>query len=105
MLLLCNKEMKNDNINVPKNVENIIKWMDFIEGLVVMYIMKDVVIKISDNLIMLKSAMFTGTVSNDIQKNKYAIPLIVISLLLLGMVYYKKCFIKVWDNSNSIWFY
>jgi len=49
--------------------------------------MNDVMRKISDNLIMLNNVRFAGMVSNDMQKNKYADPLIVISLLLLGMVY------------------
>ena len=39
-------------------------------------IINDVMRKISDNLIMLKSAMFTGTVSKDMQKSKCTIPLI-----------------------------
>jgi len=55
-------------------------------------IRNDVKRNISDNLIMLKRAMFTGTVSKDKQNNINAIPLIVISLLLLDMVYCQKYF-------------
>ena len=58
----------------------------FTEGLIMEKIIKDVMRNISDNLTMLKRAMFTGTVSKDKQNNKYAIPLIVISLLLCGTV-------------------
>ena len=86
MLLLCNKEMKNDNINVPKNVENIIKYMYFTEGLHKKNTINDVMIKISDNLIMLKNEIFTGTVSTDKQKTKYTILGILLSLVIVGMV-------------------
>jgi hypothetical protein len=91
MLLLCNKEMKNDNINVPKNVENIIKYMYFIEGLHKKNIINDVMIKISDNLIMLKNEIFIGTVSTDKQKSKYTILGIFLSLLTVDMVYCLYC--------------
>ena len=89
MLLLCKIEMRDDKSSIPKNIEKIVKSLDFIEGLLVTYIMKDVVIKISDNLIMPKNSIFTGTVRTDKQKSKYTILLIVLSLLILFMVYFR----------------
>ena len=62
--------------------------MDFIEGLVVTYKMKDVAIKISGNLIMPKNEILTGTVRTDKQKDKYTILLIVRFSLILFMVYF-----------------
>ena len=61
--------------------------MDFIEGLLMVYIINDVIKNISENLIMLKNETFTGMVSMDKQKNKYTNFLIVLSLLILDMVF------------------
>ena len=58
-----------------------------IEGLHKKYTINDVMIKISDNLIMLKNEIFTGTVSTDKQKSKYTILGIFLSLLTVDMVY------------------
>ena len=61
--------------------------MIFIEGLLMVYIINDVIKNISENLIMLKSETFTGMVSMDKQKNKYTIMLLVLSLIILDMVF------------------
>ena len=87
MLLLCKIEMRDDKSSIPKNVEKIVKSLDFIEGLLMVYIINDVIKNISENLIMLKNETFTGMVSMDKQKNKYTMFLIVLSLLILDMVF------------------
>jgi hypothetical protein len=87
MLLLCNIEMRDDKSRIPKNIDTIVKSMDFIEGLLIVYIINDVIKNISENLIMLKNETFTGIVSMDKQKNKYTNFLIVLSLLILDMVF------------------
>ena len=87
MLLLCKIEMRDDKSSIPKNVEIIVKSIDFIEGLLMVYIINDVIKNISENLIMLKNETFTGIVSMDKQKNKYTNFLIVLSLLTLDMVF------------------
>ena len=61
--------------------------MFFIEGLHKKNTINDVMIKISDNLIMLKNEIFTGTVSTDKQKSKYTILGIFLSLLTVDMVF------------------
>ena len=87
MLLLCKIEMRDDKSRIPKNVEKIVKSLDFIKGLLMVYIINDVIKNISENLIMLKNETFTGMVSMDKQKNKYTMFLIVLSLLILDMVF------------------
>ena len=87
MLLLFNIEIRDDNNSIPKNVEKIVKSLDFIEGLLMVYIINDVIKNISENLIMLKNETFTGMVSMDKQNNKYTIFLIVLSLFILDMVF------------------
>ena len=47
------------------------------------YIINDVIKNISENLIMLKNEIFSGTVSRDKQKNTYTILLIDLSILIL----------------------
>ena len=79
--------MKDDKSSIPKNVDKIVKSMDFIEGLLIVYIINDVIKNISENLIMLKNETFIGIVSMDKQKNKYTNFLIVLSLLILDMVF------------------
>ena len=76
-----------DRKGTMKNVEKIVKSLDFIEGLLRVYIINDVIKNISENLIMLKNETFTGMVSMDKQKNKYTMFLIVLSLLILDMVF------------------
>ena len=87
MSLLFKIEIKDDKSSIPKNVEKIVKSMDFIEGLLIVYIINDVKKNISENLIMLKNETFTGMVSMDKHKNKYINFLIVLSLLILDMVF------------------
>ena len=87
MLLLRIIEMRDDKSRIPKNVEKIVKSMDFNEGLLMVYIINDIIKNISENLIMLKNETFTGMVSMDKQKNKYTMFLIVLSLLILDMVF------------------
>ena len=87
MLLLCKIEKSDDKSRIPKNIDTIVKSMDFIEGLLIVYIINDVIKNISENLIMLKNETFTGIVSMDKQKNKYTNFLIVLSLLILDMVF------------------
>ena len=87
MLLLCTIETRDDKSRIPKNIEKIVKSLDFIEGLLMVYIINDVIKNISENLIMLKNETFTGIVSMDKQKNKYTNFLIVLSLLILDMVF------------------
>ena len=87
MLLLCKIEMRDDKSRIPKNIDKIVKSIDFIEGLLMVYIINDVIKNISENLIMLKNETFTGMVSMDMQKNKYTMFLIVLSLLILDMVF------------------
>jgi hypothetical protein len=91
MLLLCTIETRDDKSRIPKNIEKIVKSLDFIEGLLMVYIINDVIKNISENLIMLKSETFTGMVSMDKQKNKYTIFLIVLSLITLDMVFILMC--------------
>ena len=50
MLLLCIIEMRDDKSSIPKNVEKIVKSMDFIEGLLIEYIINDIIKDISENL-------------------------------------------------------
>ena len=85
MLLLFNIEIRDDTSSIPKNVEKIVMSMDFIEGLLMVYIINDVINNISENLIMLKNETFTGMVSMDKQKNKYTMFLIVLSLFIIDM--------------------
>ena len=87
MLLLCKNEMRDDKSRIPKNVEIIVKSIDFMERLLMVYIINDVINNISENLIMLKNETFTGIVSMDKQRNKYTNFLIVLSLLILDMVF------------------
>ena len=87
MLLLFKIEIKDDKRSIPKNVEIIVKSIDLIEGLLMVYIINDVIKNISENLIMLKNETFTGMVSMDKQNNKYTMFLIVLSLLILDMVF------------------
>ena len=87
MLLLCKIEMRDDKSRIPKNVEKIVKSMDFMEGLLMVYIINDAINNISEILIMLKNETFTGMVSMDKQKNKYTMFLIVLSLFILDMVF------------------
>jgi len=91
MLLLFNIEIRDDKSRIPKNVEIIIKSMDFNEGLLMVYIINDVKKNISENLIMLKNETFTGMVSMDKHKNKYINFLIVLSLLILDIVFILIC--------------
>ena len=87
MLLLFIIEIRDDKSRIPKNVEKIVKSIDFMERLLMVYIINDVINNISENLIMLKNETFTGIVSMDKQKNKYTNFLIVLSLLILDMVF------------------
>jgi len=87
ILLLFNIEIKDDNNSIPKNADIIVKSMDLIKGLLMVYIINDVIKNISENLIMLKNETFIGMVSMDKQKNKYTMFLIVLSLLILDMVF------------------
>ena len=87
MLLLCKIEKSDDKSRIPKNIDTIVKSIDLIEGLLIVYIINDVIKNISENLIMLKNETFTGIVSMDKQKNKYTNFLIVLSLLILDMVF------------------
>ena len=52
MLLLCKNEMRDDKSRIPKNVEKIVKSMGFMEGLLMVYIIKDAINNISEILIM-----------------------------------------------------
>ena len=94
MLLLCKIEKSDDKSRIPKNIDTIVKSIDFIEGLLMVYIINDVIKNISENLIMLKNGTFTGIVSMDKQKNKYTNFLIVLSLIILDMVYILMCLRK-----------
>ena len=94
MLLLFNNEIRDDTSSIPKNVEKNVKSTNFIEGLLIVYIINDVKINISENLIMLKNETFTGMVNMDKQKNKYTIFLIVLSLIILDMVFILMCLRK-----------
>ena len=87
MLLLFNIEIIDDTSSIPKNADITVKSMDFIKGLLMVYIINDVIKNISENLIMLKNETFTGIVSMDKQRNKYTNFLIVLSLLILDMVF------------------
>jgi len=87
MLLLCKNEMRDDKSRIAKNVEKIVKSIDFMERLLTVYIINDVINNISENLIMLKNETFTGIVSMDKQRNKYTNFLIALSLLILDMVF------------------
>ena len=91
ILLLFNIEIKDDNNSIPKNADIIVKSMDLIKGLLMVYIINDVIKNISENLIMLKNETFTGMVSMDKHKNKYINFLIVLSLLILDMVFILIC--------------
>ena len=91
MILLFNNEIRDDTSSIPKNVEKNVKSMDFIERLLMVYIINDVIKNISENLIMLKNETFTGMVSMDKQKNTYIIFIIVLSLLILDMVFILIC--------------
>ena len=91
MLLLFIIEIRVDTRSIPKNVENIVKSMDFMEGLLMVYIINDAINNISEILIMLKNETFTGMVSMDKQKNTYIIFIIVLSLLILDMVFILIC--------------
>ena len=53
MLLLFKIEIRDDTSSIPKNVEKIVKSMDFMERLLMVYIINDVINNISENLIML----------------------------------------------------
>jgi len=94
MLLLFNIEIRDDTSSIPKNVDITVKSMDFIKGLLMLYIINDVINNISENLIMLKNEIFTGMVNIDKLKNKYTIFLIVLSLIILDMVYILMCLRK-----------
>ena len=94
MLLLFNIEIRDDTSSIPKNVDITVKSMDFIKGLLMLYIINDVINNISENLIMLKNEIFTGMVNMDKLKNKYTIFLIVLSLIILDMVYILMCLRK-----------
>ena len=87
MLLLFIIEIRDDKSRIPKNVEKIVKSIDFMERLLTVYIINDIINNISENLIMLKNETFTGIVSMDKQRNKYTNFLIVLSLLILDMVF------------------
>ena len=87
MFLLFNNEIRDDKSSIAKNVEKMVKSIDFIEGLFMVYIITDVIKNISENLIMFKNETFTGMVSMDKQKNKYITFLIVLSLLILDIVF------------------
>ena len=50
MLLLLKIEIKDDKRSIPKNVEIIVKSIDLIEGLLMVYIINDVIKNISENL-------------------------------------------------------
>ena len=63
--------------------------MGLIDGLLSRNIMNEKIIKISDNLIIFKNEMFTGTVISDKQKNTYTILLYKISVFVLNIVYYQ----------------
>ena len=91
MLLLFIIEIRVDTSSIPKNVEKIVKSMDFMEGLLMVYIINDAINNISEILIMLKNETFTGMVSMDKHKNKYINFLIVLSLLILDMVFILIC--------------
>ena len=98
MLLLCKIEMRDDKSRIPKNVEKIVKSLDFIKGLLMVYIINDVIKNISENLIMLKNETFTGMVSMDKQNNKYTMFLIVLSLIILDMVFILMCVRKLFHT-------
>ena len=87
MLLLFIIEIRDDKSRIPKYVEKIVKSIDFMEKLLPVNIINDVIKNISENLIMLKNETFTGIVSMDKQRNKYTNFLIVLSLLILDMVF------------------
>ena len=86
MLLLCKIEMRDDKSRIPKNVEKIVKSMDFNEGLLLVYIINDVIKNISENLIMLMNETFTGIVSMDKQKNKYTIKTICLNMFSVYLI-------------------
>jgi len=94
MLLLFNIEIRDDTSSIPKNADITVKSMDFIKGLLMLYIINDVINNISENLIMLKNETFIGMVNMDKQKNKYTNFLIVLSLIILDMVYILMCLRK-----------
>ena len=94
ILLLFNIEIKDDNNSIPKNADIIVKSMDLIKGLLMVYIINDVINNISENLIMLKNEIFTGMVNMDKQKIKYTIFLIELSLIILDIVYILMCLRK-----------
>ena len=50
MLLLFLIEIRVDTSSIPKNVEKIVKFMGFMEGLLMVYIINDVIKIISENL-------------------------------------------------------
>ena len=87
MLLLFKIEIRDDKSSIPKNVEKIVKSIDFMERLLTVYIINDIINNISENLIILNNETFTGIVSMDKQRNKYTNFLIVLSLLILDMVF------------------
>ena len=95
MLLLCIIEMRDDKRSIPKNVDKIVKSMDFIEGLLIVYIINDVIKNISENLIMLKNEILTGMVSMDMQKNKNTNFLFFLYLIILDIVYIIMCERKI----------
>ena len=86
MLLLFNIGIRDDKSSIPKNVEIIVKSMDFNEGLLMVYIINDVIKNISENLIMLKNETFTGMVSMDKQKNKYTIKTICLNMFSVYLI-------------------
>ena len=102
MLLLCKIEKSDDKSRIPKNIDTIVKSIDLIEGLLIVYIINDVIKNISENLIMLKNETFTGIVSMDKQKNKYTNFLIVLSLLILDMVFILMFVIKTFHTCGDL---
>jgi hypothetical protein len=102
MLLLCKIEKSDDKSRIPKNIDTIVKSIDLIEGLLMVYIINDVIKNISENLIMLKNETFTGIVSMDKQKNKYTNFLIVLSLLILDMVFILMFVIKTFHTCGDL---
>ena len=53
MLLLFINEIRVDTSSIPKNVMKIVKSIDFMEGLLMVYIINDAINNISEILIML----------------------------------------------------
>ena len=102
MLLLFINEIRVDTSSIPKNVEKIVKSMDFMEGLLMVYIINDAINNISEILIMLKNETFTGMVSMDKQKNTYIIFIIVLSLLILDMVFILLCVINLFHTCYDL---